>query len=92
MAARVGLNGRATDAGTAVNFGENGGKLGDVYDTHGHLVYDKDYTSQQDDGDSVKAGTQLSARSGRSGRSGRSKGSARRSAGSKSESRKKSIG
>lgn len=30
---------------------ELGGKLGDVYDTQGHLVYDKDYISQMDDAD-----------------------------------------
>ena len=30
---------------------ELGGKLGDVYDTKGHLVYDKDYISQMDDQD-----------------------------------------
>ena len=49
---------------------EKGGQLGDVYDTMGHLVYDKDYVSQAgDDGlSSVREGSQ---------RSGRSKGSKR---------------
>lgn len=44
------------------------GKLGDVYDTLGHLVYDKDYVSRIDEEDAVassiiKAGSIHSARS-----------------------------
>lgn len=49
--ARVGLNGRATDAKAIQAMAELGGKLGDVYDTKGHLVYDKEYISQMDDQD-----------------------------------------
>jgi len=45
QATRVGFNGRATQLTAA----DLEGKLGDVYDTKGHLVYDKDYISQQDD-------------------------------------------
>lgn len=39
---------------------EHGGKLGDVYDTRGHLVYDKEYISQMDDAgiDSLEEGSQ----------------------------------
>ena len=51
QAARVGLNGRATDTKAIQAMAELGGKLGDVYDTQGHLVYDKDYISQMDDAD-----------------------------------------
>ena len=73
QASRVGLNGRATDLLAAKVLEEKGGQLGDVYDTMGHLVYDKDYISQRggagDDGlSSVREGSQ---------RSGRSKGSKR---------------
>ena len=73
QASRVGLNGRATDLLAAKVLEEKGGQLGDVYDTMGHLVYDKDYISQGgdagDDGlSSVREGSQ---------RSGRSKGSKR---------------
>lgn len=73
QASRVGLNGRATDLLAAKALEEKGGQLGDVYDTMGHLVYDKDYISQGggagDDGlSSVREGSQ---------RSGRSKGSKR---------------
>ena len=44
QAARVGLIGRATDT-KFDQADETGGKLGDVYDAEGHLVYDKDYVS-----------------------------------------------
>lgn len=40
----MGLIGRATDINVDKTDG-NGGKLGDVYDAEGHLVYDKDYIS-----------------------------------------------
>lgn len=71
---RVGLNGRATTHDEL----ELEGKLGDVYDTQGHLVYDKDYVSRIDEevnSVSLKPGTVHSDRSKASKASKASKGS-----------------
>jgi len=59
----VGLNGRATDTKAIKELAETGGKLGDAYDTYGHLVYDKEYISQMDDAEleSLKNGSQDNA-------------------------------
>ena len=53
------MNGRATDGKAIKAMADLGGKLGDVYDTQGHLVYDKEYISQMDDADidSLKDGS-----------------------------------
>ncbi len=64
QAKRVGVNGRATQIGPT----DLAEKLGDVYDTRGELVYDKDYISQQDDDDlsSVRIDSQNSGEKSKS--------------------------
>mmetsp|Transcript_41341 Transcript_41341/g.54373 ORF Transcript_41341/g.54373 Transcript_41341/m.54373 type:complete len:88 (-) Transcript_41341:2058-2321(-) len=62
QASRIGLNGRATTQDEL----QLDGVLGDVYDTQGHLVYDKDYISRMDEDEgvpSLKDGSVHSAKS-----------------------------